>query len=209
MLDIPVLPEVARVAVPTFVPAEDLFYFLLAVQSETQPGLSGTHIHEGVQMRIPEIINRRSLEEKAALLALTDRFDCATLARTIKRSINIHHDRLSSWQLMAVASKINCKAVAKRALIKMGDEEECVDGGPRFTHSLWWEKIQDLRPIWQIELNKLVWVSRQELVNRPQEYKWGANGRKISRTRETVLVQTTSSWKDIAAAFNPKSEMDV
>jgi hypothetical protein len=149
---------------------------------------------------MPSAIHQASLVDKITLQTLADRFDCEGMGAYVRSSLQIYYDSLTGIELLTVASRVESTAVARVAIIKMGKEREW---GKKASYHCWWNKIEVIRPSWQIELTKLVWEFQNELVNAHKERGRHSNGRRLSRSRETIMVQSNMSPEAIAAAFDP------
>jgi hypothetical protein len=149
---------------------------------------------------VPLVIHQLTLVEKITLQELADRFDCEAICVAVRQSLGFYYDSLTGNQLLAAASKVDSITVAKVAIIKMGKELEWRYKG---SYHDWWTRIEDIRPSWQIMLTKLMWGFQNELINPEQERGRRSNGRRLPRSRETIMVQTTVSPEAIAAAFDP------
>jgi hypothetical protein len=113
----------------------------------------------------------------------------------------VFYASLGAWELLEVASEANSLPIAKSAIIKMTHDKRL----PIYDISEWWTLMSSLRPTWQLELTKLVWVFQKEIVDRPlQERRTLLNGRKEARMREAIMVQSSESYEEVAAAFNPQ-----
>jgi hypothetical protein len=200
MFELPAPPDDPPRAIPTFVLAQDLYILLSIVEDQKDDSAWIQLAHLGQTVHIPLVIQQLTLVEKITLQDLADRFDCEDMGACVKLSLKVFYDTLTGNQLLAEASKVDSIAVAKVAIIKMGKELEWRYKG---SYHDWWTRIEDIRPSWQIVLTKLMWGFQNELINPEQERGRRSNGRRLSRSRETIMVQTTMSPEAIAAAFNP------
>jgi hypothetical protein len=203
MFDLPVPTDGHPITIPTFVPANDLYTLLVVIDNQRDfhiPKLTKL-IHLGVKIEVPTMIHKLSLVEKVTLQEVADRFDCEAIGVDVKHYLDIYYSSLTALELLAVASKVESVPVARVAITKMAEYSEFRS---RSTKHKWWTMIEDIRPSWQIELTKLFWEFQQELVNPHLERGRRNNGSRLPRTRETIMVQTTMSHEEIAAAFNPR-----
>jgi len=200
MFALPSPPDSPSVAIPTFVIAEDLYIFLATIEDQEAKTGSIQLIHLGETTDVPLVIHQLTLVEKITLQGLADRFDCEAIGAAVKQSLGVYYDSLTGIQLLASASKVESVTVARVAIIKMGKEREWRYKG---SYHDWWNRIGDMRPSWQIALTKLVWEFQNELINPEQERGRRSNGRRLPRSRETIMAQTTLSPEAIAAAFDP------
>jgi hypothetical protein len=187
-------------AIPTFVLAQDLYILLAIVEDQEDDEDCIQLAHLGQTMDIPLLIHQLTLVERVTLQELADRFDCEEMGFKVKQSLGVYYDSLTGIELLVAASKVNSVTVARVAIIKMGKAWEW---GNKASYHDWWTRIGDIRPSWQIELTKLVWEFQDELVNPEQERGRRSNGRRLPRTRETIMVQRNMSPAAIAAAFDP------
>jgi hypothetical protein len=200
MFELPAPPEDPPLAIPTFVLAQDLYILLAIVEDQEQDADCIQLVHLGQTVDTPLVIQRLTLVEKTTLQELADRFDCEDIGASVKLSLDVYYETLTGKQLLAEASKVDSIPVAKVAIIKMGKELEWRYKG---SYHDWWTRIEDIRPSWQIALTKLVWEFQNELINPEQERGRRSNGMRLPRSRETIMVQTTTSPEAIAAAFDP------
>jgi hypothetical protein len=200
MFALPSPPDNKPVAIPTFVPAEDLYILLATIEDQEDDADCIQLVHSGQTMDIPLVIHQLTLIERATLQELADRFDCEEMGVKVRQCLGVYYDSLTGIELLVAASKVNSVPVARVAIIKMGKEWEW---GNKASYNDWWTRIGDIRPSWQIELTKLVWEFQNELVNPEQERGRRSNGRRLPRTRETIMVQRNMSSAAIAAAFDP------
>jgi hypothetical protein len=134
------------------------------------------------------------LGEKLALLDLAARFECEAITINVKRLLEYHYAKSTAIDLLIEASNLNSIPTAKIALAKM--ETECQ--ADQFS---WF-------PDWQTELRRLLWKTHRRVVERPNEpRKRKRNGRLLPQERETIIVRTNKTYKEIAAAFSPASEV--
>ena len=200
MFELPCTPESLPVAIPTFVVAEDLFTFLATIEDEVIRVRPTHPLQSGETMFVPSAIHQASLVDKITLQTLADRFDCEALGAWLRDSLQIYYDSLTGIELLEAASKIDSTMVARVAIMKMGKDRQWKN---KASYHRWWKELEHIRPSWQIALTKVVWEFQNELVNSYQEPRRHKNGRRVSRTRETIMVQTRMSPEAIAAAFDP------
>jgi len=201
MFELPPSFDHPPAAIPTFVVAEDLFTFLATIEEVfTHRGECTPLVHLGQTIDMPNAVHQASLIDKITLQTLADRFDCEGMGACVKFSLQTYYDSLTGIELLKAASKVNSVPVARVAIIKMGKDREWKN---KASYHCWWKKLEDIRSNWQIALTKVVWEFQNELVNSYQEPRRHKNGRRVSRTRETIMVQTRMSPEAIAAAFNP------
>jgi hypothetical protein len=199
MLDHP-NPSGTFAPIPTLLPVEDLYVFLWVVRDQDNSPELYQFDHEGEEVHIPAVIYNTSVKDNLRLIDLADRFDCEAIGASANLSLEIGYASRSAWEVLEVASDANSIPMAKRAIIKMTHDNKL----PICQLSEWWSLISSLQPTWQIELTKLVWVFQNEIVDRPlQERRTLPNGRKEARMREAIMVQTTKSYEQVAAEFNP------
>ena len=196
-------PSGPFVPIPTCILAKDLWLFLGVVKDQGDCYELSEYTHDGTKVQVPAIIHGLSVEDTLKLVELADRFDCEAIGVSAKMSLEIFYATLDSYELLEVASSINSIELAKRAIIKMPNDMP-------ITRLNWWKNIRKLRPKWQIDLTRLIWVFQRDFVNRPPGmFRTLSEGRRQSRTREAMMVQTIKSYEDVAAAFNPDSEVSV
>lgn len=203
MLDLPSPADDPPTPIPTFVPAGDLYTFLGIIEDQENSTAQPKMIHLYQKGDVPTIVHNSSLTDKVILQELADRFDCEALGFGVKLSLEAYYASLTALELLTAASKFNSVTVARVAIAKMGSDRDC---RYKALYSDWWTKIEKIRPSWQVELTKLIWEFQNELVNPDRERGRYANGRRMPRSRETIMVQTTISHEAIAAAFNPGKE---
>jgi hypothetical protein len=200
MLDNP-NPSGPFVPIPTLLQVEDLYIFLWVVRDQDDCPNLLTIEHDGEEVHIPTVIHGLSVQESFRLIDVADRFDCEAIGTSAKLSLEVFYASLGAWELLEVASEANSLPIAKRAIIKMTHDKRL----PIYDISEWWTLMSSLRPTWQLELTKLVWVFQKEIVDRPlQERRTLLNGRKEARMREAIMVQSSESYEEVAAAFNPQ-----
>jgi hypothetical protein len=200
MLDNP-NPSGPFVPIPTLLQVEDLYIFLWTVRDQDDSPNLLTIEHEGEEVYIPTVIHGLSVQESFRLIDVADRFDCEAIGTSAKLSLEVFYASLKAWELLEVASEANSLPIAKRAIIKMTHDKRL----PIYDITEWWTLMSNLRPTWQLELTKLVWVFQKEIVDRPlQERRTLPNGRKEARMREAIMVQSSESYEEVAAAFNPQ-----
>jgi hypothetical protein len=197
----------SRTPIPTFVATEHLYTLLIIIEDQVDCGVFERLNYEGQVMYIPKAIERLPLKEKISLGETADRFDCAVIDLSVKRSLGVYYDSMTPIQLLRAASKANIVPVAKAAIARMGTSSRW---GPERIYRDWWTFISGIRPTWQVELTKVFWETGDQLVERlykAPEYQ--INGRKKPRTREGILIATRHSFAEIAAAFNPEGGVSV
>jgi hypothetical protein len=206
MFDLPSPSEEdSGLPIPTFVSAADLYTFLRVVEDQVNCKVLLDRWYDDTKVRIPASIHNITGRNKFILEELADRFDCEKIALNVKHSIHDTYANFSGFNILYRASQANSIPMAKMGIIKL---ESAIENYDKSLYSKWWSMMEGIRPSWQIEITKLVWKNQHELVNRPgQPRQVLASGRYAARKRETIMVQATSSWKEIAAAFNPKSEV--
>jgi len=199
MFELPSLGPGRETAIPTLVPAEDLFELLAMVEIE-----AGSK-HDRVQFRISDAADNLPIELRLKAQELADRFDCEVVSVSVNRSIRTYCAARTGLQLLAEASQRSSVKVARLGIAELRFSKKCHDGS---LYSEWWTLIRHLRSDWQIELTKLVWENQHELVNRPdQPRRVHPNGRYAARKRETIMVQRKIPWDEVAAYFNPASDV--
>ena len=203
MLDIP-NPSGPFLPIPTLLPVDDLYIFLWVVRDQDDCPNLFTIDHEGEEVHIPTVIYNLSVQDSFKLIDVADRFDCEAIGTSAKLSLEVFYASLGAWEILEVASEANSIAIAKRAIIKMTHDKSL----PIYDITEWWSMMSSLQPTWQLELTKLVWVFQKDIVDRPhQNRRTLPNGRKEARMREAIMVQTSRPYKEVAAAFNPQSEV--
>jgi len=172
--------------IQTLLPTKELFTFLLVVQDK-------------------EAIWDLWLGEKLALLELAARFECEVITINVNRLLEYHYAKSTAIDLLIEASNLNSVSTAKIAIAKMEIEYQA----DRISWFPDWETwMKHLLPAWQTELKRLLWKTHQRIVERPNEpRKRKRNGRLLPQERETIIVRTKKSYKEVAAAFNPASEV--
>jgi len=163
MFELPTPGQDSTTPIPTFVETRDLYDFLAIVEDQNGMPELRTYVHEGRWVNIPLAISKMWYEERLRLFETADRFDCEAIVANVMLSLEIYYSSLGGWDLLTVASKSNSISLAKRAIIKMAD------GPPTISRFEWWTLISHLQPSWQIELTKLVWEFRSELVKPLQQ----------------------------------------
>lgn len=205
MFDLTGLTDDESAPIPTLVTTEGLSTLLVVVEYQVADTdfLTGQLDHSENSSFLAAM-SQLSIKDKVELQELADRFDCVAISASVTSSLQEYYDNHTGLGLLAAASKANLVAVARVAIRKLGH-----DRGPHieFLYRSWWDLLKDLRPTWQIELTRLAWVNQYELVDRPNRPRT-QSGKRKARTRETVMVQTTSSWAEIAAAFDPPKVRD-
>jgi len=193
-------PDDSPLAIPTFVTADDLYIFLACIEDHENCIARSKLTHSGQTSILPNVIRKLTFVQKVVLQELADRFDCEEMGAAVSQSLAATYDSLSGIKLLRIANDIDSITVARAAIIKMGAEREW---RTKSSYHNWWERVASIRPSWQVELTRLTWTFQNELVNRREERRRYSNGRRYPRSRETIMVQTTMSPEEIAAAFNP------
>jgi hypothetical protein len=196
------IPLGPRVPIPTFIPAEDLRLLLPALEFRWDCTGDVFYENDCVEHRIPAMINLLAVNANLKL-DTTDHLGRFAIEFTLKLSLEIFYASMGPWPLLRVASRLNSIELAKRAIRQ-------IDMSEVTSRSHWWYWIRDIRPTWQIELTRLVWVNDDCFAARlppsgtiiPQ----GHQQHQQSRTK-VMMVQTTDSLDDVAAMFNPPSEV--
>jgi hypothetical protein len=186
MFDLHAVGATTDEPIQTLLPTKELFTFLLVVKDK-------------------EAIWDLWLGEKLALLDLAARFECEAITINVKRLLEYHYAKSTAIDLLIEASNLNSIPTAKIALAKM--ETECQ--ADQFSWFPDWETwMESLLPAWQTELRRLLWKTHRRVVERPNEpRKRKRNGRLLPQERETIIVRTNKTYKEIAAAFSPASEV--
>jgi hypothetical protein len=158
--------------------------------------------HDCVEHRIPAMINLLAVNANLKL-DTTDHLGRFAIEFTLKLSLEIFYASMGPWTLLRVASRLNSIELAKRAIRR-------IDMSEFDSRSHWWRWISDIRPTWQIELTRLVWVNDADFVVRPPPsgtiIPQSHQQHQQSRTK-VRMVQTTESLDDVATRFNPPSEV--
>jgi hypothetical protein len=158
--------------------------------------------HDYVEHRIPAMINLLAVNANLKLDP-TDHLGRFAIEFTLKVSLEIFYASMGPWPLLRVASRLNSIELAKRAIRR-------IDMSEFHSRSHWWDWIRDIRPTWQIELTRLVWVNDDDFVVRLPPFctinPQGHQQHQQSRTK-VRMVQTTDSLDDVATQFNPPSEV--
>ena len=169
--------------IQTLLPTKELFTFLLVVKDK-------------------EAIWDLWLGEKLALLDLAARFECDSITIDVKRLLEYHYAKSTVADLLIEASNLNSVPIAKIAIAKIG-----VDWRSEHSSAPDWETcIKYLQSAWQTELRGLLWET-QAADRANQSRKRKPNGRLGPPEPETMIVRTSMSYEEIAAAFNPGSEV--
>jgi hypothetical protein len=168
------------VPIQTLIPAGDLFTFLSVIENQ-----------EGFW--------RPTLEGKLALVELADKFDCETIGKSVRRSLDHYYESSTAMNLLTVASNMNSVPIARIAIRKMKNDYQC---DRHLSYTVWWDWIKDLRPRWQMELTGLIWVFQYK-VNRPSEGKM--KDADVDFGSETTVRHSHRSYQEIAAAFDPQA----
>jgi hypothetical protein len=184
MFELSGVGDTTDVPIQTLLPTKDLFTFLLVVKDK-------------------EAIWDLWLAEKFALLELAARFECEDIAINVKRLLEYHYSKSTVADLLIEASNLDSIPIAKIAIAKINNDH----WANRHSCAPDWETCMTyLRPTWQTALRQLLW--KIQIVDRPDgKKKRKPNGRLGPRKRETILVRTDKSYKEVAAAFNPASEV--
>jgi hypothetical protein len=190
------------VPIPTFIPAEDMRIILRSLEFQADCTGDVWYENDCVEHRIPAMINLLAVNANLKL-DTTDHPGRFAIEFTLKLSLEIFYASMGPWALLRVASRLNSIELAKRAIRR-------IDMSEISRSSTWWNRISDIRPTWQIELTQSVWVNHHGFVARlppsgtiiPQ----GHQQHQQSKT-EVMMVQTTDSFDDVAAMFNPPSEV--
>ena len=192
------------VPIQTFLPTDDLYALLEILSNQEYRTALHTRQHETYKIYVPSAISTLCLADKLALTVLSDRFDCEVISILVKRSLDLFYACTGSIVLLTEASMINSIQVAKIAIEKMENNHACQN----LSYTEWRGWARSLRPIWQIELSVLLWELQYRIVNRPNEIRQRKpNGRLVPREPEKVVIRTNKSYKEMAAAFNPASEV--
>jgi hypothetical protein len=171
--------------IQTLLPTQELFTFLLVVQDK-------------------EAIWDLWLAEKLALLELAARFECEAITINVNRLLEYHYAKSTVADLLIEASNLNSVPIAKIAIAKIG-----VDWRSEHSSAPDWETcMKYLRSTWQTRLTKLLWET--QTVDQPKrKRKRDLEGRLIPLKPEKVIVRTKKTYKEIAAAFNPRSKVSL
>jgi hypothetical protein len=199
MLELPVVSGDPFSPIPVFVAAEDLHNLLIVIEELGTWDSNNSYPAHAVERHISETIGSFSLKAKVLLARLADRFDCEVISRSTNRKLNIYYQEKTPLALLTEASNDDLIEPARKAILRIrwGD-----------LYRQWWPSLQGIRPSWQIELTRLIWITRQQLVDRPEEVpKYTSSGRRRSRTRESIMSQTRRSFQEIADDFNPPIEV--
>jgi hypothetical protein len=169
--------ETPNVPIQTLVPTDDLYMFVLLIEN-------------------PEGSWRPTLEKKLALLELADKFDCKSLRRNVRRSLDDYYESSTAMNLLTVASNMDSVPMARIAIRKMESDYQC---RRHLSYTVWWDWIKDVRPRWQIDLTALIWVFQYKVkrTNGSTRYVNPDFG------SETTLSKSHKSYQEIAAAFDP------
>jgi hypothetical protein len=181
------------------VAAEDLDKLLTVIEEVGDWDPNNSFPVGAVETHIMETLSGFTLKSLILLARLADRFDCEVISRSTNRKLNIYYQEKTPLALLTEASNHDLIEPARKAILRIrwGD-----------LYHQWWPSLQGIRPSWQIELTRLIWITRQQLVDRPEEVpKYTSSGRRRSRTRESIMSQTRRSFQEIADDFNPPSEV--
>jgi hypothetical protein len=172
--------------IQTLLPTKELFTFLLVVKDK-------------------EAIWDLWLGERLALLDLAARFECEAITTNVKRLLEYHYAKSTVADLLIEASNLNSVPIAKIAIVKI-DINQFAD---RYSCAPDWETcMKYLRSTWQTRLTKLRWETQTvDQPKRKRKRNW--EGRLIPLKPEKVIVRTKKTYKEIAAAFNPRSKVSL
>jgi hypothetical protein len=184
MFDLHAVGATTDEPIQTLLPTKELFTFLLVVKDK-------------------EAIWDLWLGEKLALLDLAARFECEAITINVKRLLEYHYAKSTVADLLIEASNLNSIPIAKIAIAKI-DTDRLAD---RYSCAPDWKTcIKYLRSTWQTQLTKLLWETKT--VDQPKrKRKRNLEGRMIPLKPEKVIVRTKETYKEIAAAFNPRSKV--
>jgi len=186
MFELHAIGETSDEPIQTLVPTKELSTFLLVVQDK-------------------EAIWDRWLGEKLALLELAARFECEAITVNVKRLLVYHYAKSTVADLFIEASNFNSSPIAKIAIAKINTDQFA----DRYSCAPDWETcMKYLRSTWQTRLTKLLWET--QTVDQPKrKRKRNPEGRLVPIKPEKVIVRTSKSYKEIAAAFNPRSKVSL
>jgi hypothetical protein len=191
--------------IPVFVAAEDLDKLLTVIEELGTWDPKNSYPAHAVERHISDTIDSFSLKSKVLLGRLADRFDCEVISRSTNQKLSVYYGRKTPLALLKEASENNLIEPARQAI---RDIEWLAGFELAKLYRQWWPSLQGIRPSWQIELTRLIWITRQQLVDRPEEVpEYTISGRRRSRTRESIMSQTRRSFQEIADDFNPPSEV--
>jgi hypothetical protein len=188
----PHIGQDSDVPIQTFLPKGDLYALLEVITNQEYRTALQTRQHELFEIHIPSAISTLCLADKVGLAVLSDRLDCEVISILVKRSLDLYYACTGAVVLLTEASNINSIEIAKIAIEKMEDDNACRN----LSYAEWRGWARSLRPIWQIELSVLFWIRQRK-----------PNGRLVPREPERTIVRTNKTYKEIAAAFNPASEV--
>jgi len=186
MFNLDAVGTISDEPIQTLLPTKELFTFLLVVQDK-------------------EAIWDLWLAEKLALLELAARFECEAITINVNRLLEYHYAKSTVADLLIEASNLNSIPIAKIAIAKIGTDRLA----DRYSCAPDWEAcIKYLRSTWQTRLTKLLWETKT--VDEPKgKRKRNWEGRLIPLKPEKVIVRTSKTYKEIAAAFNPRSKVSL
>jgi hypothetical protein len=200
----PHIGQDSDVPIQTFLPKGDLYALLEVITNQEYRTALQTRQHELFEIHIPSAISTLCLADKVGLAVLSDRLDCEVISILVKRSLDLYYACTGAVVLLTEASNINSIEIAKIAIEKMEDDNACRN----LSYAEWRGWARSLRPIWQIELSVLFWELQYRIVKRPNQIRQRKpNGRLVPREPERTIVRTNKTYKEIAAAFNPASEV--
>ena len=200
----PHIGQDSDVPIQTFLPKDDLYALLDVISNQEYRTALQTRQHELFEINVPSAISTLCLADKVGLAVLSDRFDCEVISILVKRSLDLYYACTGAIVLLTEASNINSVEIAKIAIEKMEDDNACRN----LSYAEWRGWARSLRPIWQIELSVLFWELQYRIVKRPNQIRQRKpNGRLVPREPERTIVRTNKTYKEIAAAFNPTSEV--
>jgi hypothetical protein len=200
----PHIGQASDVPIQTFLPKDDLYALLEVISNQECSTALQTRQHESFDINVPSAISTLCLEDKVGLAVLSDRFDCEVISILVHRSLDLYYACTGAIVLLTEASYINSVEIAKIAIEKMEDDNACRN----LSYAEWRGWASSLRPIWQIELSVLFWELQYRIVKRPNQIRQRKpNGRLVPREPERTIVRTNKTYKEIAAAFNPASEV--
>lgn len=186
MFNLHAVGNTSQEPIQTLLPTKELFTFLLVVQDK-------------------EAIWDLWLAEKLALLELAARFECEAITINVNRLLEYHYAKSTVADLLIEASNFNSVPIAKIAIAKididrLADRYSCAPD--------WVTCMKYLRSTWQTRLTKLLWET--QTVDQPKgRRKRNREGRLIPIKPEKVIVRTKKTYKEIAAAFNPRSKVSL
>jgi len=84
MFELPGLTAEPETAIPTLVPAEELFQLLSIIDIEV------SSVQNDKEVKIGRVVTQLSIEARVAILELADRFDCEAISVKVQEHISAY-----------------------------------------------------------------------------------------------------------------------